>query len=114
MLRKAHRVQPRKETQKIGEGQFSSRLPHGIQRKAKQRLDAVHAADTLEDLRLPPSNWLVVRFTKTLSFRPKGEILSTLSLYRFLPSVEMTEFCKCFTETHYQECSGQVFLATAL
>ena len=47
-----------KETRKIFEGRFSAKLPQQIQQKARRRIFQLHAAVTLEDLRLPPSNRL--------------------------------------------------------
>lgn len=46
------------ETQTIFEGHYSPRLPQGIQRVAKRKLDYVHAASQVNDLRIPPGNRL--------------------------------------------------------
>ena len=47
-----------KETEKLVAGERSRKLPPDIQRNAKKRLDRIHAASRLEDLRLPPSHHL--------------------------------------------------------
>ena len=47
-----------KESAKLFAGQFSRRLPQGIQRRAMMRLTQLNAAAELEDLTLPPSNRL--------------------------------------------------------
>jgi proteic killer suppression protein len=47
-----------RETEKIFNRQFSRRLPHDIQRKARMKLEILAAAGSLEDLRIPPSNHL--------------------------------------------------------
>jgi proteic killer suppression protein len=47
-----------KETEKISNGGRSKRLPGEIQERAFLRLRQLHAADILEDLRIPPSNRL--------------------------------------------------------
>lgn len=45
-----------KETEKIFNGKFSSRLPQSIQRLAARKLDYLDSAGELEDLRSPPGN----------------------------------------------------------
>lgn len=47
-----------KETQIIWEGEFSKKFPFEIQRNARKKLRHIHAAITLEDLRIPPGNKL--------------------------------------------------------
>ncbi len=47
-----------RDAEQLFQGHPSRRLPPDIQRRAKMRLDRVHAAVTLEDLRLPPSHHL--------------------------------------------------------
>ena len=47
-----------KETEQVGAGGFSSKLPRSIQRRAKMKLDRIKVAVTLGDLRVPPSNRL--------------------------------------------------------
>lgn len=47
-----------KETAKITQGRVSRRFPQQIQRRAKMRLDRLHAAASLEDLKVPPSHRL--------------------------------------------------------
>ena len=37
---------------------FSRRLPHDVQRVARRKLEILDAAETLEDLRIPPANRL--------------------------------------------------------
>lgn len=46
------------ETAKIFRRQFSWRLPPEIQRSARMKLEILDAAETLQDLRIPPSNHL--------------------------------------------------------
>ena len=46
------------ETKRIFERRFSRRLPESIQRSAYKKLLMLEAADTLQDLRVPPSNRL--------------------------------------------------------
>ena len=48
----------RKETEKIWNGGRSKRLPGQLQERAFLRLRQLHAAEILEDLRIPPSNRL--------------------------------------------------------
>ncbi|MBU6170408.1 MAG: type II toxin-antitoxin system RelE/ParE family toxin [Verrucomicrobia bacterium] len=47
-----------KETEKIWNGARSKRLPGEIQERAFLKLRQLHAAEILEDLRIPPSNRL--------------------------------------------------------
>ena len=47
-----------KETEKIFNREFSRKLPPDIQRPARRKLEVLNAAETLEDLRMPPSNHL--------------------------------------------------------
>ena len=47
-----------RETEKIFQRQFARQLPQDIQRNARRKLEVLDAAETLEDLRLPPANRL--------------------------------------------------------
>lgn len=47
-----------KETEKIFNRQFSSKLPQDIQRVARKKLVILDAASRLNDLRIPPGNQL--------------------------------------------------------
>jgi len=47
-----------KETEKLFQGRFSSKLPQAIQRSAAIKLEVLNAATLLETLRVPPSNYL--------------------------------------------------------
>jgi proteic killer suppression protein len=47
-----------KETEKVFNGKFSSRLPQAVQRLAARKLDYLDSAEELEDLRSPPDNRL--------------------------------------------------------
>ena len=47
-----------KETEKLFGRVFSRRLPHDVQRVARRKLEILDAAETLEDLRIPPANRL--------------------------------------------------------
>jgi proteic killer suppression protein len=47
-----------KETEKIFNGRFSSKLPQSIQRLAARKLEYLAAAGELDDLRSPPGNRL--------------------------------------------------------
>ena len=47
-----------KETERLWGGERSRKLPPDIQSRAYDRLRFIDAADTLEDLRSPPSNRL--------------------------------------------------------
>ncbi len=46
------------ETEKLFNGKFSSKLPQTIQRIAQRKLIQIHAAATLDFLRVPPANRL--------------------------------------------------------
>lgn len=45
-------------TKEIWDGLFVRSLPHDIQRIAKRKLVHIHAANVIEDLRIPPGNRL--------------------------------------------------------
>ena len=47
-----------KETEKLFQGRFSSKLPQSIQRTAAIKLKMLNAATVIETLRIPPSNFL--------------------------------------------------------
>lgn len=47
-----------KETEKVFQQEFSKKLPQSIQRIALRKLLMIHAAETMDDLRIPPSNHL--------------------------------------------------------
>jgi toxin HigB-1 len=47
-----------KETEKIFRGSFSRKMPTDIQRIALRKLTQIHAAETLDFLRVPPANFL--------------------------------------------------------
>lgn len=47
-----------KETERLFRRQRSKKLPHDIQRRARSKLEILAAAESIEDLRLPPSNHL--------------------------------------------------------
>jgi proteic killer suppression protein len=47
-----------KETEKLFGRVFSRKLPHDVQRVARRKLEILDAAETLEDLRIPPANRL--------------------------------------------------------
>ncbi|MDR1894430.1 MAG: type II toxin-antitoxin system RelE/ParE family toxin, partial [Spirochaetales bacterium] len=47
-----------KETEKIFNGMMSKRLPPDIQARAFNKLTAIHAANVIDDLKMPPSNHL--------------------------------------------------------
>lgn len=47
-----------KETEKIFNLEYSLRLPHSIQRIALRKLWIIDAAQTINDLRIPPANHL--------------------------------------------------------
>ena len=47
-----------KEAEKIFHGMVSKRLPLDIQTRAFNKLTAIHAANVIEDLKIPPSNHL--------------------------------------------------------
>lgn len=47
-----------KETEKIFGREFSRKLPNDIQKIARRKLEVLDAAESLNDLRVPPSNRL--------------------------------------------------------
>jgi proteic killer suppression protein len=47
-----------RETEKIFNRQFSRRLPPDIQRRGRIKLELLEASEALEDLLIPPSNYL--------------------------------------------------------
>ncbi len=47
-----------KEAEKIWKMKVSMKLPHDIQKTARRKLVMVHAATSINDLRIPPSNHL--------------------------------------------------------
>ena len=47
-----------KETEKIFGRAFSKKLPGDVQRIARRKLEVLDAADSINDLRIPPSNRL--------------------------------------------------------
>lgn len=47
-----------KETEKIFGREFSRKLPNDIQKIARRKLEILDAAESLKDLRVPPSNRL--------------------------------------------------------
>lgn len=47
-----------KETEKIFNREFSRKLPNEIQISARRKLEILNAAESLQDLRVPPSNHL--------------------------------------------------------
>lgn len=47
-----------KETEKIFNRRFAKKLPQNIQRIAQRKLEYLHAARLLDDLRIPPANCL--------------------------------------------------------
>lgn len=47
-----------KETEKLFGRVFSRKLPHDVQKLARRKLEILDAAETLEDLRIPPANRL--------------------------------------------------------
>ena len=47
-----------KETEKLFHGRFSAKLPQAIQLVAAKKLNMLYAAQTLDDLRIPPANRL--------------------------------------------------------
>ncbi|GHV79200.1 plasmid maintenance system killer protein [Spirochaetia bacterium] len=59
-----------KEAGKIFNGMASKRLPLDIQGRAFNKLTAIHAANVIEDLRIPPSNqWTKGPFEAQYSIR---------------------------------------------
>lgn len=47
-----------KETEKLFNGRFSTKLPQDLQRIAQRKLRQLHGAATLDFLRIPPGNRL--------------------------------------------------------
>ncbi|BAG03714.1 Toxin higB-1 [Microcystis aeruginosa PCC 9809] len=47
-----------KETEQVFKRKFSRKLPQDIQRNARRKLEVLDAAETLQDLYIPPSNRL--------------------------------------------------------
>ena len=47
-----------KETEKLFNREFSRKIPPEIQNVARRKLEILNAADSLQDLRIPPSNHL--------------------------------------------------------
>jgi proteic killer suppression protein len=47
-----------RETERLFGRQFSRKLPHDIQRRARVKLEILDAAERLDDLRIPTSNRL--------------------------------------------------------
>lgn len=47
-----------RETEKLFQREFSCRLPQAIQHRARVKLEVLDAAESLDDLRIPPSNRL--------------------------------------------------------
>lgn len=47
-----------KETEKLFSREFSKKLPNDIQKPARRKLEVLDAAESLDDLRIPPSNRL--------------------------------------------------------
>lgn len=47
-----------KETEKVFKRERSTKLPQDIQRNAQRKLEVLDAAESLQDLRIPPSNRL--------------------------------------------------------
>ncbi len=47
-----------RETEKLFGRVFSRKLPHDVQRVARRKLEILDAAETMEDLRIPPVNRL--------------------------------------------------------
>jgi proteic killer suppression protein len=54
-----------KETERIANGRYSKRFPFHIQERAKALLDRMHAAESLQDMTVPPS----LRFEKLRGIR---------------------------------------------
>jgi len=57
-----------KETEKVWEGGFSKKLPPDIQKVARRKLRMLNNSNTINDLRIPPSNML-----ETLKGDRKGQ-----------------------------------------
>ena len=47
-----------KETEKLFNRQVSTQLPQDIHRIARKKLEILHAAESIQDMRVPPSNRL--------------------------------------------------------
>jgi proteic killer suppression protein len=47
-----------RETEKVWNGEFSSKLPNEIQPIARRKLRMINNAQTINDLRIPPANRL--------------------------------------------------------
>lgn len=47
-----------KETEKVWNGEFSSKLPNEIQRTARRKLRMISNSQNINDLRVPPENKL--------------------------------------------------------
>ena len=47
-----------KETEKIFNANFSKKIPHEIQRRALIKLHSLDIAEKVEDLKIPPANFL--------------------------------------------------------
>ena len=47
-----------RETEKVWNGEFSSKLPNEIQPMARRKLRMINNAQTINDLRIPPANRL--------------------------------------------------------
>lgn len=47
-----------KETQRVAAGHQSRKLPPDVQKRARMRIERIHAAVVLDDLRVPPSHRL--------------------------------------------------------
>jgi len=47
-----------KETEKLFNREFSKKLPDDIQKPARRKLEVLDAAESINDLRIPPSNRL--------------------------------------------------------
>jgi len=57
-----------RETEKVFNREFSKKLPPDIQPAARRKLEVLNAAESLQDLRIPPSNHL-----EKLSGKRKGQ-----------------------------------------
>ncbi len=59
-----------KETEKIWNGLYSSKLPSDIQNRALRKLRQIDAAQNLNDLRIPPGNHLeLLKSEESMSIR---------------------------------------------
>ncbi len=63
-----------KETEKVFNREFSKKLPSDIQHSARRKLEILNAAESLQDLRIPPSN----RLEKLVGDR-KGSVFASTS-----------------------------------